>query len=101
MSLIIILYILFKLLVFISPRMCVGLACFRSGASTGGASEKGCRREGEQASGDPEVHSQEHKREEAAAGGAGGASVGAESSGGCESLLTLIASLIGQYSWQH
>lgn len=63
---------------------------FRSGASTGGASEKGCRREGEQAGGDTEVHNQEHKREEAAAGGAGGVSTGAESSGGCkrESLLT-------------
>lgn len=60
---------------------------FRSGASTGGASEKGCRREGEQAGGDPEVHSQEHKRKEAAAGGV---SAGAESSGGCkcESFLT-------------
>lgn len=62
--------------------MCVGLTSFRSGASTGGASEKGCRREGEQAGGNPEVHSQEHKKEEA---GEGGVSTGAESSGGCKS----------------
>lgn len=42
---------------------------FRTGASAGGASEKRHRREGEQTGGDPEVHSQEHEKEEAEAGG--------------------------------
>lgn len=44
---------------------------FRTGTTAGGASEKGHRREGEQTGGDPEVHSQEHEKEEAEAGGAG------------------------------